>query len=255
MKMMLIKIGGSVLENLENLLGDLPSEDLIIVHGGGKEVTRIAEQMGKEQKFIISPSGHKSRYTDKETIEIFQMVIAGLINKNIVRILTKLDRKSIGLCGLDSGLIKAERKKKLISVENGRRLLIDGGYTGKIIEINVELLRMFSDNNIIPVIGALAISEEFEPLNIDGDRLVATISQNMNINKIVFLTDQNGIIGTDGKPISKINKSVLEEIEVGFGMKQKLQGCMNSRAKEIIIANGLIEKPFSDMKGTVIDND
>lgn len=255
MKMMLIKIGGSVLENLENLLEDLPDDDFIIVHGGGKEVTRIAEKMGKEQRFIISPSGHRSRYTDKETIEIFQMVIAGLINKNIVKILTKLGRRSIGLCGLDSGLIKAERKKKLISVENGRKLLIDGGYTGKIIGINTELLQMLLNNNIIPVIGALAISEEFESLNIDADRLVAAISQVMSIDKILFFTDQNGVIGSDGKPITRIKKSVLEEIKVGFGMKQKLQGCMKSLAKEIIIANGLIEKPFSKLKGTVIVND
>mgnify|MGYP001078565405 FL=1 len=103
MNITVIKIGGSVLENLENLLTDIPDRDVIIVHGGGKEVTRVAERMGKEQRFIVSPDGYRSRYTDQETIQIYQMVIAGRINKDIVRILTRLRRRSIGICGLDSG--------------------------------------------------------------------------------------------------------------------------------------------------------
>ena len=255
MNITVIKIGGSVLENLENLLTDIPDRDVIIVHGGGKEVTRVAERMGKEQRFIVSPDGYRSRYTDQETIQIYQMVIAGRINKDIVRILTRLRRRSIGICGLDSGLIRAKRKKWLIMKEEGRKKMIEGGYTGKITEVNTEFLQILLDNKIIPVIGALAIGEEFEPLNVDADRVVAAISRAMDIEKIVFFTDQDGILDSNGKTIPQIRKSQLSKIKVGFGMKEKILGCMEAQTKQMIIANGLRKNPFTSIRGTVIENE
>ena len=252
--MILIKIGGTVIENLDNLLADIP-EDVIIVHGGGKEVTRIAEKLGKKQQFIVSPSGYRSRYTDQETMEIFQMVIAGRINKDIVRKLMKLGRRAVGICGVDMELIKAERKKSLIAIEGGRKRIIEGGYTGKIVEINKEFLHMFLDNNIIPVIGAVAISEEFEPLNVDADRIVGAISQVVGVDKIIFFTDQNGILDKNSKTISRVKRSQLENLEVGFGMDKKLLGSSEAKAGEIIIANGLVKRPFSNIQGTVIVNE
>jgi len=252
MRMIVIKIGGSVLENLENLLADIPDRDVIIVHGGGKEVTRVAERMGREQRFIVSPNGYRSRYTDQETIQIYQMVIAGRINKDIVRTLTRLGRRVIGICGLDSGLIKAKRKKWLITREEGRKRMIEGGYTGKITEVNTKFLQTLLDNEIIPVIGALAMGEEFEPLNVDADRVVAAISQAMEVEKIVFFTDKNGILDSNSKSIPRIRKSQLSNIKVGFGMKKKILACTEARVKEIIVANGLIKNPYTSIQGTVI---
>ncbi len=241
-----------MLENLENLLADIPSRDLVIVHGGGKEVTRVAEKMGKKQRFIVSPSGYRSRYTDLETIQIYQMVMAGKINKDIVRILTRLGRRAIGICGLDLGLIRAKRKKWLITKENERKIMIAGGYTGKITRVEIKFLQTLLDNNIIPVIGALAIGEDFEPLNVDADRVVAAISHTIGIEKIVFFTDEDGILDPNGRTIQWIRRSQLGKIKVGFGMKKKILGCMEAQAKEMIVANGLGEKPFTSIRGTVI---
>lgn len=255
MKTILIKIGGSVLENLENLLMDIPSRDVVIVHGGGKEVTRIAERMGKEQRFVVSPDGYRSRYTDQETIQIYQMVIAGRINKDIVRILTRLGRRAIGICGIDLGLIRAKRKKWLIVKENGRKKMIEGGYTGKITDVNKEVLQVLLDSDTIPVIGALALGEDFEPLNVDADRVVAAISRAMDIEKIVFFTDKDGILDSNEKTIPRIRKSQLDKIKVGFGMNKKVLGCMEAQAKEMIVANGLRRNPFTSIRGTVIANE
>ncbi|MGH9923660.1 MAG: [LysW]-aminoadipate/[LysW]-glutamate kinase, partial [Nitrososphaerales archaeon] len=136
--MIVIKIGGSVVDGLhQSTMPDLKqvtSQDkVILVHGGGKEVTSIAEKLGKEQRFVVSPGGIRSRYTDKETAEIYTMVMSGKINKEIVLMLQKNGINAIGLSGVDGGIIKAERKKKLIIVdERGRKIAIDGGYTGKI---------------------------------------------------------------------------------------------------------------------------
>ena len=122
-----IKIGGSILSGGVNntLITDIKtltkSENIVIVHGGGKTVTDIAEQMGKEQKFIVSPSGVRSRYTDKETVEIFTMVMSGKINKEITKTLQKFDVNAVGISGVDGKLISATRKKKLIIKEKNNR--------------------------------------------------------------------------------------------------------------------------------------
>ena len=118
------------------------TEGIIIVHGGGKEVTKVCKQLGKEPKFVTSPSGIKSRYTDKETAEIFTMVMSGRINKTIVQMLQKNGINAIGLSGVDAKVIEADRKKKLLIVnEKGRKQAIDGGYTGKITNVNSEFIK------------------------------------------------------------------------------------------------------------------
>ena len=119
--MIVVKIGGSIVDGLHlTALQDIKNiskkDKLVLVHGGGKEVTNIATKLGKEQRFIISPSGVKSRYTDKETAEIYTMVMSGRINKAIVGMLLRQGIKAAGFTGIDGGLLKAQRKKKLLIV-------------------------------------------------------------------------------------------------------------------------------------------
>ena len=255
MYMMLVKIGGSVVENLWNILHDLPEENLIIVHGGAREVTRIAEMMKIKQRFVVSQSGYRSRYTDEKTIEIFQMVIAGKINKDIVRMLGGFGRRAVGVCGLDDEMIRARRKRKLMIMENNRKMLIDGGYTGKIISIKKDFIEMLLKKNIIPVIASLAAGEEHEPLNINGDALAIKMATVFSCDPIIFLTNTDGVLDEDNRTVERINLSELGMLKVGLGMKRKLFEITNTTAKKIVIANGLVKKPFSDMRGTVIEND
>jgi len=180
--MITIKIGGSVVDDLhQSTIADIKkvveSEGVILVHGGGKEVTKVCKQLGKEPKFVTSPSGIKSRYTDKETAEIFTMVMSGRINKTIVQMLQKNGINAIGLSGVDAKIIEADRKKKLLIVnEKGRKQAIDGGYTGKIREINSVFIKSLLEQGLTPVISPIAISEESEFLNVDGDRAAAYVS-------------------------------------------------------------------------------
>ena len=255
MHMMLVKIGGSVVENLRNILYDLPKENLIIVHGGAKEVTRVAEAMGIEQRFVVSPSGYRSRYTDEKTIEVFQMVMAGKINKDIVRILDGFGRRAIGLCGIDDGMIRAVRKRKLLIIENNRKKLVEGGYTGKIIDIKKDLIEMLLERNIIPVVASLAIGEDHEPLNINGDALAIKMATVFSCDSIIFLTDTDGVLDKNNRMMRRIKFSELNKLKVGFGMRRKIFEITSTTAKKIVIANGLVKKPFSDIRGTVIEND
>lgn len=122
--MITIKIGGSVVDDLHpSAISDIKkiadSEGVIIVHGGGKEVTKVCKQPGKEPKFVTSPSGIKSRYTDKETAEIFTMVMSGRINKTIVQMLQKNGINAIGLSGVDAKVIEADRKRNSHSKRKG----------------------------------------------------------------------------------------------------------------------------------------
>lgn len=133
-----VKIGGSTLRLgiPSGLACDLKQtsarDKVILIHGGGREVTEIATKFYREQKFVVSPGGFRSRYTDKETAEIYTMVMSGRINKKLVLSLQSQGIAAVGLSGLDGLLIEAQRKKKLIIVdERGRKRVIDGGYTAR----------------------------------------------------------------------------------------------------------------------------
>ena len=253
--MITIKIGGSVVDNLHpSTISDIKkvaeSEGVVIVHGGGKEVTKVCEQLGKEPKFVTSPSGIKSRYTDKETAEIFTMVMAGRINKTIVQMLQKNGINAIGLSGVDAKIIQAERKKKLLVVnEKGRKQAIDGGYTGKITEINANLIKSLLDQGLTPVISPIAISEEVDFLNVDGDRAAAYVAGKVGTDKVLFITNVDGLL-MDGKLVTKLTLAEAKEIrpKIGPGMEKKILAsteALDMGVKEALIANGQKENPIS----------
>lgn len=253
--MITIKIGGSVVENLHpSTIPDIKKvaerEGVILVHGGGKEVTKTCELLGKEPKFVVSPSGIKSRYTDKETAEIFTMVMSGKINKTIVQMLQKNGVNAIGLSGVDGRIFLADRKDKLVIInEKGRKQMIDGGYTGKVTEVNSKLLKTLLDEGYTPVISPIAMSKEFDLLNIDGDRAAANVAGAIKSDKILFLTNVDGLL-MDDKLVEKMTNHEAKEIrpKVGFGMEKKILAAteaLDMGVSEALIANGQRENPIS----------
>ena len=265
-----VKMGGSILKEgasseLVSDLKELAKENkIVLVHGGGVEVTEIASKLGKEQKFIVSPEGFRSRYTDKETIEIYTMVMAGKINKQIVLALQSQGVPAVGLSGLDGMLLKAERKQKLIAVdERGRKKAIDGGYTGKINEVNAELLQFLLEKGYLPIVTPIAVSEEFEPLNVDGDRTAAFIAGALKADRLILLTDVQGLV-LKGKPIPKISATEVREVisSIGQGMSTKVHAALdalNQGVGEVVITSGLGKLPISTALkhecGTVISRE
>ena len=253
--MITIKIGGSVVDNLHpSTINDIKKvvdqEGVILVHGGGKEVTKVTEQLGKEPKFVVSPSGIKSRYTDKETSEIFTMVMSGRINKTIVQMLQKNGINAVGLSGMDGKTIEANRKKKLMIMnEKGRKQVIDGGYTGKISNVNSDLIKTIMDKGYTPVISPIAISEESEFLNVDGDRAAANVAGHVKADKVLFITNVDGLLMED-KLVEKLSLEEAKEImpKIGFGMEKKILAAteaLEMGVTEALIANGQKENPIS----------
>ena len=251
-----VKIGGSILqEDLTEFAQDLKQvntqHEIILVHGGARIVTEISEKMGNTPKFIESPDGYRSRYTDKNTIETFLMGIAGKANKTLVQILQKQGIDAFGLSGLDGGLLRGPRKTKLKVREGKKILLIDGGYTGVIRKVRIDILEMLLENGLLPVVATVALSDDYHPLNIDGDRTAAIIAANFKADLLVSLTDVPGVLNNKGQLIEEIPFTELKpEIDrVDTGMKRKLhaiQEAMEAGVKKVSVASGVVEKPLTN---------
>lgn len=253
--MIVIKLGGSVVDGLHpSTLADIKAiadkYKLVFVHGGGKEVTATATKLGKEQKFIVSPGGVRSRYTDKETADIYTMVMSGKINKAITGMLLRQGIKAVGIAGIDGGMLKAERKKKLLIInEKGRKMMIDGGYTGKINAVDPALVYNLVDNGYVPVVSPIALSEEYDFLNVDGDRAAAYVAGGVKADKVIFITNVNGLMLNE----KLVTGMTLEQAKaalpkIGFGMEKKILACTEAiemGVREAIIASGQVEKPVS----------
>ncbi len=259
-----IKVGGRVLSsNLNEVLGDVvdlwrSGWKILMVHGGGDTVTEYSRRLGIEPKFLISPEGIRSRYTTLEELEVYTMVMAGKINKEIVSKIIGLGGRAIGITGADGPILIAERRKKIIIVdERGRRRVIEGGYTGKIIEVNTGLLERLLDHII--VIAPIAVDREGTLLNVDGDQATLKIASTIKLQKTIILTDTEGLI-IEGKPVRKLTVEEAKNIlpKIGPGMNRKIVEAIEAIEKgtpQIIISTGLIQKPIKkalENPGTII---
>ncbi|KYH40406.1 MAG: acetylglutamate/acetylaminoadipate kinase [Candidatus Bathyarchaeota archaeon B26-2] len=265
--MIVLKLGGDIFESGMNLnlskdiKKTLRRDSVIIVHGGGDEVTRVAEKLGKRQVFVTSPSGIRSRYTDEETVRIYTMVMAGRVNKAIVRWLLSEGVPAIGVSGVDAAILRARRKKRLLIIdERGRKRIIEGGFTGKIIDVDPIPLSLLVQSGYVPVVAPIAIGEEYELLNVDSDRAAAYLAGGLRAESIIFLTDVRGVI-MDGDYLERLSLEEAENLlpKVGPGMDKKVLAsieALRAGVKEAIISSGFVEDPITsalDHKvGTVI---
>ena len=265
--MLVLKIGGAILEKGLglNLVMDirelLKKERIVVVHGGGDRVTEIAKRLGKEQVFIKSPSGISSRYTDRETVEIYTMVMSGDVNSRLVAFFLSQGISAVGLSGIDASLLSAARKKRLVIIdERGRRRIIKGGYTGKIEKVNTAFLEVLLQNSYVPVVSPIAIGREYEFLNVDSDRAAASIAGALHADRVVFLTDVEGV-KVHGRYVDSLLLGEAEVLrrEMGPGMDKKVLAAIEAvkaGVKEAIIASGFSRRPVTSAinheAGTVI---
>jgi len=236
-------------------------EKVILVHGGGYYVTELMQKLGIQPQFVKSPSGVVSRYTDWNTLWCYVMGMMWL-NKQIVSKLQELGVNAVGLSGADGKLLLAKRKEKIVIVdERGRQRLIDGGYTGKIVDVNIDLLNTLLNKDIVPVIAPIAIDSSGTLLNVDSDQVATAIATKLRPDIVTILLDVDGLI-LGGQVVQQLTPEEAEKIfkespEVTGGMKRKLYMAAQI-AKEgvkVVIANGLRESPIINAmqnRGTVI---
>jgi acetylglutamate/LysW-gamma-L-alpha-aminoadipate kinase len=267
--MIVVKTGGGQGVNAESVCADVAElvqqgEQVVLVHGGSHETSVIAEKLGHPPRFVTSPSGHSSRYTDRETLEIFAMVAAGKINKLLVERLQQLGINAIGLSGLDGRLLEGTRKSTLRIVEDGKRKVLRGEYSGIIEKVNVGLLQTLLEAGYVPVIAPLAISYAGEALNVDGDRVAAAIASPLKAETVVILSNVPGLLRdlsdettlVSHIPVVHIH-SYLDRYARGR-MKKKLLGAseaLNDGVGQVILADGRVPQPLHRAlagRGTVI---
>jgi len=239
-------------------------ERVVLVHGGSHETNVISEKLGHPPRFVTSVSGHSSRYTDRETLEIFAMVVAGRVNKLLVERLQGLGINAVGLSGPDGRLLAGRRKSALKIVENGKRKVLRGEWSGVIQQVNVALLRLLLDHGYTPVIAPLAISHEGEMVNVDGDRAAAAVAAALGAETLVLLSNVPGLLRDfpdEGTLIPLVERGQIEEVleRCAQGrMKRKLIGAIETLrggVGRVIIADGRLEKPIQRAlsgEGTVI---
>ncbi len=224
-KIIVVKYGGSAMSNEElqrNVIKDVTLLKLvgfkpIIVHGGGKEISRWVGKVGKEARFVGG-----LRVTDDETMEIAEMVL-NKVNKNLVRMVSELGVRAVGVSGKDGGLLQCD--KKYFEGE-------DIGYVGEITHVDPKVLYDLLEKDFLPIVAPIGLDDHFQTYNINADDAACAIAKAVGADKLVFLTDIEGLykdINDKASFISRLTASQAEElIEGGFiggGMLPKLHNC------------------------------
>ena len=266
--MIVVKIGGS-----EGIDLDLISDDLaevvasgvriVVVHGGSALMNRVSEQLGHPPEFVTSLSGFTSRRTDRRTLEIFEMVYCGQVNKGLVERLQARGVNAVGLSGLDGRIWEGPRKKAIKVIRNGRRMVLRDDYTGKVEKVNTALLTGLVDDGYLPVLTPPAVSYEGEAINVDGDRAAAATAAALGAESLVILSNVPGLLKKFPDEASLIRSIPADRIEQFLDvaqdrMKKKVLGAAEALSQgigRVIFADGRVEKPVRralEGEGTVI---
>ena len=237
-KTIVIKYGGNAMINEE--LKHKVMEDVsllkyvgmrpVIVHGGGPDITQFLKKVGKQSAFV---SG--LRVTDEETVEIAEMVLDGKVNSDIVNMLNCRGVKAVGLSGKDAGLIKASKKLATVYDEAGKQANVDIGYVGQVAAIDTSILNTLLDNGYIPVIAPIGVGDDGESYNINADYVAAEIAGALKAEKLLLLTDTEGVYKDFEDKDTFISTLTVAEakkyIKTGIisgGMIPKIEACLKS---------------------------
>jgi acetylglutamate kinase len=213
-----IKLSGKVTEKLENLISLAEELALLhqvgihicVVHGGGKQLSELATKMGIEQTIIDG-----RRVTDDATLEMAKMIFAGKINTDILAALRHRGVEAVGLSGVDGNIVHAERRppKEILNRETGAREHIDFGNVGDVVEINARLLTVLLDHGYLPVISSLGADSEGAVFNINADTIAAEIAVQLKAEKLILLSDVDGLYLNANDQSSKLSRLTANEAE------------------------------------------
>ena len=250
--MIVVKVGGSLGIDYDAVCADLAAlwkagQRLILVHGGSGETNRVAAALGHPPKFVTSPSGYTSRFTDRQTLEIFEMVYCGKINKGIVERLQRLGVNAVGLSGLDGRIFEGKHKDSVRAVENGKVKVLRGDHTGTVEKVNTGLLDLLLTAGYLPVLTPPAVSYEGVAINVDGDRAAAALAVALKAEALLLLSNVPGLLRDFPDEASLIRQIPAGDVEsyLEFAqdrMKKKVLGAAEA------VAGGVGRVIFSDAR-------
>lgn len=266
--MIVVKVGGGEGIDTGPLLANVAQrqaagEKLVIVHGGSHETNRIAEALGHPPHFVTGPSGRQSRYTDRATLEIFEMVYAGKVNTTIVESLQAQNVPAVGLSGVDGRLLYGRRKATVRSVENGKTKILRGDHTGTVDQVNDALLTLLLNAGYVPVISPPGMSDDGVAVNVDGDRAAGAIATALNADALVILSNVPGLLKDLHDPSSLVRHVDADRPDevapyVQGRMHAKLDGAVRAikgGVGRVVLASANVPQPLDAAlqgEGTVV---
>lgn len=255
--MIVVKVGGSLGIDYDALCEDVAAlwqqgQRLVVVHGGSAETNRVAEALGHPPRFVQSPSGYSSRFTDRETLEIFEMVYCGKMNKGIVERLQRRGVNALGLSGLDGRVLEGKHKDKVRSLEAGKVKILRGDHTGTVEKVNHELLQLLLSQGYLPVLSPPAVSYEGVAINVDGDRAAAAIATALEADTLLLLSNVPGLLRNFPDESSLITEIPADDVEAYLEfaqdrMKKKVLGAaeaVRGGVKRVIFADARCAQPL-----------
>lgn len=235
-KTIVIKYGGNAMTD-ENLKKSFARDVVllkqvginpVIVHGGGPQIGQLLEQIGKESHFIEG-----MRVTDSETMDVVQMVLGGLVNKQIVNDINQAGGRAIGLTGKDGNLIIAEKLElKSRAKENQPSEIIDLGHVGSVKKINAGIVKLLDSEKYIPVIAPVGVGEDGTSYNINADLVAGEMAAILGADRLLLLTNTPGVLNKDGELLTGLNKSDVAKLSddgtIQGGMLPKIQCALDA---------------------------
>ena len=251
-KTMVIKYGGNAMvdEGLKRgfardiVLMKLVGMNPVVVHGGGPQIGKVLKQIGKESEFI-----NGMRVTDSETMDVVEMVLGGLVNKEIVSMINRHGGKAVGLTGKDGELIRA---RKLTVTKNSPELnvpeIIDIGHVGEVASIDTSLVKMLGKDNFIPVIAPIGVGEDGQSYNINADLVAGKLAIALNAEKLILLTNTAGVLDQNEKLLTGLKAETVDQLiasgVIHGGMLPKVQCALDavrSGVRNAQIIDGRVE--------------
>jgi acetylglutamate/LysW-gamma-L-alpha-aminoadipate kinase len=266
--MLVVKVGGAAGIDYEALTEDIArlwrdGTKLVLVHGGSYETNVLSTLLGHPPRFVTSPSGHVSRFTDRTTLEIFEMAYCGKVNKGIVERLQRMGVNAVGLSGIDGRIFEGRRKESVRSVEDGRTIILHGDHTGTVDRVNTGLLQLLLASGYLPVLSPPGISFDGTAINVDGDRAAAALAVSLRARTLLLLSNVPGLLADfpdETSLIPHIPAAGAEPfIAVAEGrMKKKVLGAVEALAggvNRVILGDARCPQPVTyalEGNGTVI---
>lgn len=256
--MIVVKVGGGVDLDIDAIVADIASlrtagRELLLVHGGAETTNAVAEALGHPPEFVTSESGYVSRRTDRRTLEIFEMVYCGQLNKMWVEKLQGVGVNAVGLSGLDGRIFEGTRKDTLRVRIDGKRMVLRDDWTGTVDRVNTTLLQLLIDAGYFPVLTPPGASTAGEAINVDGDRAAAMVAAAFHAEALVILSNVPGLLRAfpdESTLIREIPRArAADYMDFAEGrMKKKVMGAVEAigeGVQSVIFADGRIEAPIT----------
>ncbi|HEU0062859.1 MAG TPA: acetylglutamate kinase [Hyphomicrobiaceae bacterium] len=214
----------------------------IVVHGGGPQIAGMLKRLQLKSEFVQG-----LRVTDKPTVEVVEMVLAGLINKDIVTAINRQGGKAVGISGKDANLMIARKITQMPDPQSNLMRAVDIGYVGDPAEVNPHIVEVISASDLIPVIAPVAISSEAETLNINADTFASALAARMKAKRLLLLTDVAGVLDKDNRLITELSieeaRALIREGTISGGMIPKIEGCIEvveAGVEAVVVLDGRV---------------